>query len=571
MTVTVERPSDESVQAARWQRRDKATKAVVLTALVLGIGILLYPVVMALAGSVLAGAPGSDDVAFSLQGWRAAYADERTYQAWSDSLQIGGATMAIAASLGTLLAWLVSRTNTPGRELFRTALMLPLFIPTVLIGLAWTIGVGSVKRLTENVPVLSSVIPESYSFTGVIVTLSIVVVPLVYLLMLPAFDAMDSTLEDAAAANGIPPWRTALKITVPLAAPAFISAAILAGVRVLETLDIPLMIGRPAGVEVFATRMYQTLFNAPVPNYGKATALGVSLAAVAAVLVLLGGVYVNRRSFVTVAGKGAASRLVNLGRWRFLAAGVCWLYLTIGSIVPVAIVVYGSFEGYVGIWDGSLTLEHWQTAFEDEVFWRSIGNTLLLAFLGAVIMTLLGASAAYGIVRSQSRMRFVLEGLTWVPWAIPGVLLALGTLWGYSFVGGLYGTRWLLLVAYVTIYTPLAVRQFSSAFLQLDPALEYAGWVSGSSKLVTFWRLIRPLLLQTTLASLLLSFVLCVREVSLSAFLVSPGNEVLGVRTLESWTRGGASEAAVYGVCMLLISGVALAVYGLLSRRTRRF
>lgn len=574
MTTTLERASDHAAQAAQvagWQRRARATKIAVGVLVVALVVVLLYPVAMALTGSVLKGAPGDPDTSLSLQGWKTAYTDPRTYTAWVDSLKIGAATMLVAGVLGTLLAWLVSRTNTPGRGLFRTALMLPLFIPTVLIGMAWTIGVGAVKQLTADVPVLSSLIPEAYSLTGVVVTMTLVVVPLVYLLMLPSFDSMDANLEDAAAANGIPMWRTTLRIVIPLAAPAFISAIILAGVRVLETLDIPLMVGRPAGIEVFATRMYQALFNTPSPNYAAATALGVSLAALAALLVALGAVYVNRRSFVTVAGKGAAKRLVDLGRMRFLAAGLCWLYLALGSLVPVAIVVYGSFEGYIGVWDGSVTLDHWATVLSDSVFWGAIRNTIGLAVLGAVIMTGLGAAAAYGIVRSPSRLRYLLEGVTWVPWAVPGVLLALGILWGYSLVGGLYGTRWLLLIAYVTIYAPLAVRQFSSAMLQLDPALEHAGWTSGSNKLVTFWRLIRPLLLQTTLASLLLSFVLCVREVSVSAFLVSPGNEVLGVRTLDSWTQGGASEAAVYGVCMLIISGVALVAYGLLARRTRRF
>lgn len=563
-------PPEEQARLTRsWRRRSTAAKAAV-AALVGGVLVVLaYPVVMALAGSLLDGAPGAAGVDFSTEGWRAAYGDDRTYQAWGDSLRIAAMSVGIAAVVGTVLAWLVSRTNMPGRGLFRTALLLPLFIPTVLVGMAWTIGVGALGNLVGDVPVLGWLLPEAYSTTGVVITLASVAVPLVYLLMLPSFDSMDSALEDAATANGISPRRAVLRITLPLAAPAFISAAILAGVRILETLDIPLMIGRPAGLEVFATRMYQTLFNDPAPNYAKATALGVSLAAFAALLVVVGAIYVNRRSFVTVAGKGSSRRPVDLGRWRFLASGLAWLYLAFASLVPVGIVVYGSFEGYVGLWDGELTLDHWTKVLDSSLFWTSISNTVQLAVVGGVIMTVIGAAAAYLIVRSGSRLRFVVEGITWLPWAIPGVLLALGILWGYSLVGGLYGSKWLLLIAYVTIYVPLAVRQFSSALLQLDPALEQAGWMSGSSRFPTFWRLTRPLLVQTTLASLLLSFVLCVREVSVSAFLVSPGNEVLGVRTLESWTRGAASEAAVYGVCMLVLSGAALVGYGLVSRRSR--
>lgn len=563
--------NDDLVIFARSQRRARGSRLALYVVSGIGVCLLLFPVVMGLAASVLTGAPGADDIGLSLDGWRAAYSEEKTYQAFTDSARIALGSVVAAVSFGTLLAWLVSRTNIPGRGLFRTALILPLFIPTVLVGLAWTVGVSKLSRETKGAPVLSWMIPEPYSSTGVIVALTIAVVPLVFLLMLPAFDAMDSQLEDSATANGVAPWRTTMGISLPLVFPALIGAGTLVAVRVLETLDIPLMIGRPAGVEVFATRMYHSVFVAPVPDYAKAGALGVSLAAVAAIFVALGVIYVNRRSFVTVGGRGTGNRSIDLGCLRFVGSGICWLYLAIGSIVPVGIVVYGSFEGFVGTWDGDLTLAHWQAVLDDRLFWESVRNTLVIAMFGAVIMTCLGAAAAYAVVRSGSRLRFVVEGVTWMPWAVPGILLALGILWGYTLVGNLYGTRWLLIIAYVTIYLPLTVRQFASAFRQLDPALEHAGWLSGSSRPVTFWRLIRPLLTQTTLASLLLGFVLCVREVSVSSFLASPGNEVLGARTLERWTVGAASEATVYGVCMLIISGLALTAYGLLSRRSRRF
>lgn len=568
MTTVKERPvrtpAPEPAGAGRRLPWGRALMAVLIGGTTV---LMLYPVAMAVLGSLMDRRPGQRTGGFSFDGWVAAYTDSRTYIAWVDTLTIGVATVAIAGIAGALLAWIVCRTDTPGRGVFRTLLLLPLFVPTVLIGMAWTIGVGALERSVAGTP-FAVLVPGAYSMTGVVLSLSLVAIPLVYILMLPSFDAMDANLEQAASTSGAGPLRTARRVTIPLMAPALLGAMILAGVRVMETLDIPLMIGRPAGVEVFSTRMYESIFRTPTPDYAKATALGVSLGVLAAVLVVLNVRYLSRRSFVTVGGRGGSRQRVELGRFRYLTAALCWLYLLVGVVAPIGIVTYGSFESFIGLWDGNLTLEHWSAAvLADPVFRRAVLNTVLLGAAGAVVMTLIGCLCAYFIVRGGGqRLRKLVEGITWVPWGTPAVLLALGILWGYTLVPGLYGSVWLLLIAYVTVYVPLAVRQFTASLLQLDPSLEQAGWTSGAGRLRSFWALSRPLLLPTAASSMLLSFILVTREVSMSAFLTAPGSEVLGVLALDSWTRGGASQAAVYGVCMIMISGAALVLFGLVNR-----
>ena len=551
-------------------------RAVVVVFIVAVAVIVLSPMLMLTVGSFRSEPPGATGASWTLRGWRSAYGNSDTVRAMWTTIRITVLSSLVSTFLALSMGWIVARTDTPGRTLIERLVFVPLLLPGVLMALAWSI-VGSPRTgiISDYLEKLPGVGPEAFNISseyGLIFVFGIGLAPLTFFLITPSLKAMDHTLEEAAVAAGAGRLRTVVRITLPMVAPAILGGATLSAIRVMESLEIPALLGQPAGIEVFMTRIFFAMRFTPFPDYAAATALGIAIVVITGILVYLQARYIRMRSYVTVGSRGTNAEVVGLGRWRYATAAYCWLYLFLTVAVPVGVVIIGSFERFMGLYEwNDLTLDNWREAFENRHLRSAIWNTLVIALASGFIMTATSAGLAYLIARSRSKLRWALEGMSWLPWSMPGVVLGVGLLWTYSFVpGGFYTSKWVLVIGYVTVLLPLGVRQCVAAISQIDPQLEEAARSSGSGPLRLATRIVIPLILKTIIATFLFGFVIGVREVGLPALLVSPGNEVLGSLTLYAQLEGRATDAAVYGVVMLTFSLVAVALLAILEHAVTR-
>jgi iron(III) transport system permease protein len=365
------------------------------------------------------------------------------------------------------------------------------------------------------------------------------------------------TDEESSRMSGASAWTTFRRVTLGLMLPVTTSAFLLSFIRGVESFESALIFGSPAGIEVITTEIYHLIHHVNRPDYPQATALALGIMVLMFGLVawqwrLLGG-----RSFFTVTGKGYAPRVARLGGWRWLTFGFCVLFFVVTVVLPVSQPLIGSFFKFFGFYPMSmLTADHYHAVWQNRLVWRALGNTLLLGLLGATATMLLGAVVAYVLVRTRLRVRPVVEVLAWLPWMMPGMVLGVGFLWAYALLPGpiqLYGTLWALLVAYVSLGTPLAVRTMAGAFSELAHDLEECSRVHGAARWTTFRRILLALAWPAFAVGWILIFFIILRELSASILLYSVGNEVLPVVVMRLWTEGKAGQVSVIALVMLAL------------------
>jgi iron(III) transport system permease protein len=527
--------------------------------LVLLLFLTAYPMAMLVYGSLHTTPPGEAG-AFSLAGWRAMLSGANAV-VLLNTVGLSLVKTALAMALAILLAWIVARTDTPGRETLEVLITLPFYIPPILTAMAWgmlgTPKGGLINLAWTAVTGRPDPIVNVYSYGGVVWHMMQYSTPFLFLLIVGAFKSMDPALEEASRLSGATGWTTFRRVTLGLMLPVTTSAFLLSFIRGVESFESALIFGTPAGIDVITTEIYHLIHHTNRPDYPQATALALGIMVLMFGLVawqwrLLGG-----RSFFTITGKGYTPRVARLGRWRWVTFAMCVLFFVITVVLPVGQLVIGSFFKFFGFYRWSmLTVEHYEAVWANRLFWRALGNTLLLGLAGATITMVLGALIAYVLVRTRFRIRRLLELLAWLPWMMPGMVLGVGLLWAYALMPGpvqLYGTLWALLVAYVTLGTPLAVRTMSGAFAQLAHDLEECSRVHGAAWWTTFRRILLALAWPAFAVGWILIFFIILRELSASILLYSVGHEVLSVVVMRLWSEGKAEQVSVIALIMLAL------------------
>jgi iron(III) transport system permease protein len=533
----------------------------VALALLLGVLLFLtaYPMAMLVYGSLHTTPPGEAGT-FSLEGYRAMLSLANGL-VLLNTVGLSLVKTGLAMVVALFLAWIVARTDTPHRDTLEILITLPFYIPPILTAMAWgmlaTPRGGLVNLAWTGLTGSREPLVNVYSYGGVVWHMMQYSTPFLFLLMVGAFRSMDPTLEEASRTSGASSWTTFRRVTLGLMLPVTTSAFLLSFIRGVESFESALIFGTPAGIEVITTEIYHLIHHANRPDYPQATALALGIMVLMFGLVawqwrLLGG-----RSFFTVTGKGYTPRVTRLGRWRWVTFSFCILFFVVTVVLPVGQLVIGSFFKFFGFYRTSmLTLEHYQAVWQNRLVWRALGNTVLLGVLGATATMLLGAMVAYVLVRTRVRVRRALEILAWLPWMMPGMVLGVGFLWAYALMPGplqLYGTLWALLVAYVALGTPLAVRTMSGAFSQLAHDLEECSRVHGAAWWTTFRRILLALAWPAFAVGWVLIFFIILRELSASILLYSVGNEVLAVVVMRLWAEGKAGQVSVIALVMLTL------------------
>lgn len=567
MTAVVEREAADANGGAKhlgWWGRfvndGSLARRLALALLILFLSFLtIYPLAMLLYGSLHSTPPGVAGT-FNLDGYRSILTANNAWVLFN-TIGISLAKTVPSLALAVLFAWIIARTDTPWRGTLEVLITLPFFIPPILTAMAWGMlgnqQVGLINMAWRWMTGSDSALVNVYSYGGVVWHMCQYSVPFLFLFIVDAFRSMDPSLEESSRMCGASRLRTFRKITLLLMFPVLTSSFILSFIRGVESFESALFFGNPVGIKVITTEIYEAINHRAVPDYQFATALSFAIMALMFLLVIWQWWALRGRSFQTVTGKGYRPAVTELGPWKWLTFAICVLFFVVTVVLPVGQLFIGSFFRFFGFygWD-MLTLDHYKAVYNNREVWRAFRNTMFLGLSGATITMILGAVVAYISVRTRWRGRLLIDSLAWLPWMMPGMVLGVGFLWAFAMLPGpitIYGTIWALLLAYITLGTPIATRVMTGSYHQLAYDLEECSRVHGASWLQTFWRVVVALSWPAFAVGWILTFFGIMRELSASILLYSAGSEVLSVVLLKMWTNGLAEQVSVIGLMMMLL------------------
>jgi iron(III) transport system permease protein len=527
--------------------------------------MVVYPLGMVLYGSVKDAAPGQPG-RFTLAHWRAVLGDADTFRVLLNSILIAVPRTLLALFLATVFAWCIARTTTPCKRLLEGLLVFLFFLPELPWVLAWMLlGAPNVGLLNQW---LRAIVPGTesfinvYSYTGLIVLGAVRSAPVLFLFVYPAFQAMDATLEEAARMAGAGGWRTIQRVNLPLLMPALLASGILSFVVAMESFEIPQLLGTPAKIFVFTTRIYDLAYGGHVARFGPAMVLAVLLLLLTVSLIVVQWKLLRGRAFTTISGRGYQARPVDLGRWRWAPfAAIVGFFVVFGAL-PFAVLLLNSFMELSGFLSRELfTTRHWADALGRTAVLTSIKDTVVVSVAAATLGVILSALISYVVTRTQWAGRKVLDLVAWGPWAVPGLVMALGFLWAFVWLP-IYGTPWLLVLVFVARGLPVGSRFFTATMVQLGAELEESARIHGASWPRTFVRIWVPLLRPAILGAWILLFVIAVRVLDLVVLLAGPGSRMLSA-DIFFWTVSGRQEAA----SVLALLQTALVMVGYVAAR----
>ncbi|MBD0734220.1 ABC transporter permease [Streptomyces sp. CBMA29] len=506
---------------------------------------------------------------FSFDAFSRAYGgDSQAGTMMLNSLWFAFGSAALALVLGTGLAYVQVRTDTPFKGLFFAASLVPLIIPGILYATSWIFlgdpNIGLLNTLVFK-PLFGATPINIFSVWGMIWVQGLHLAPVAFLLMVAAFRAMDPSLEESAAMSGAGRGRILWRITLPLVRPAMISAALLMFVQSLESFEVPGLLGLQNGTYVFTSRIYFVLRAYPI-DYGSAGAYAIGLLAIAAAGVLLSAwLQRSSRNFQTVTGKAFRPRPVELGRARPLAGAAVIGYFLLTVVLPIAVLTYASLLKYYAVPSRkairTMSLDNYREVLHTPLAFTALKNSLLLGVGAATVVMLLTAIVSWVVLRTKAPGRRVLDLLAFTPIVIPGLVLGLALSFVYLRSSlPIYGTLLILLISYCTRYLPYGMRYSSAAMSQISPELEESAAVSGASWFQTFRRVLLPLMSGGFLAGWVYILVVSFRELSSTILLYSPGKEVLSVLIWEQFENGQFTTLAALGVCMVVLLVVLVSV-----------
>lgn len=544
-------PTQAPPRAARRRRLTSEFASVGVVAAVVAF-LALVPIVYLLVGTFF------PNGSFTIAVFREAYSSPLLPSMISNSLIYSVGSTIVAVVLGTGLAYLVARTDVPGKSLVYLAALVPMIIPGILHTIAWIFLASPEIGALNNViaPVVGPGFFDVFSMPGMIFVEGIHTAPLVFLLMLASFRNMDPSLEEGALMSGAGMATVIFKVTLPLVKPALALAVLMVFIRALSSFEVPALLGQSAGIWVFTSRIYNALSGFP-SDYGTAGAYSVGLLAVLVVFTVQQS-RLNGRSkeYQTISGKGFRPSTVSLRHWRWVAGGVVIAIFAVTSVLPVLILLYTSLLGYYTAPSAaafaSMSFDNYVELFERPRTLAAFGNSLLLSVGAATIIMLLTAVVSWLVVRARVRGSALLNGLTLLPIGIPGLIIGVALLFFYLRVPlPIYGSMWILLIAYVTVFLPFGLSYSSSAMYQISGELEESAKVSGANWWTVFRRVTLPLLMPGLIAGWTFIVIVAVRELGASLLLYSPGDEVLAVLIWQQWSDGQMVQLAALGVVMI--------------------
>jgi iron(III) transport system permease protein len=489
--------------------------------------------------------------AFTFDNFISAYSDPHIYVLFWNSLIFATGTAALTFAMGLAVAWTVERTDAPGREVFHSLSLLSFAMPGLLTTMAWMLtlspNIGWLNALLKPLTGGAAVF-NIYSMSGMIWALSSHYFPLAYLLLAPAMRSLDIRMEEAAQMAGARSAQTLFRVTLPLLRPAILSTILLLFIRGIESYEVPRLIGNGARIDVFTTEIQRAITGSYI-QFGLASSLAMTLLAMCTIAVYFyHRATRNAEAFATITGKGYKPTPIPLGAWRWPISIVIGLTFVASLGLPLLTLVWQSLFTTISIpflpSTSPLTLHNYDFVLHYPIFLNAVRTSIFLASMAATLIVALTFAGAWMAHRSIGSMGWLLDVLAFSPIAIPGVIIGASVLFAYLIIPvGIFNTVWILLVAYLTMYLPYGMRFATSGIAQIHKELEEAASVSGARTFQMFVRVLLPLLAPVMVSAWLYIFVLAVRELGSSVFLVGPGTHVLGTISLTMWEEGGSYGA----------------------------
>jgi iron(III) transport system permease protein len=531
--------------------------------LILILLLTLPSLVALLAGAFSEGRPGAG-LEFSLKNLEVALSNAYLPGSFLNTMIFASLTATLVATIGAFIAWVIERTNSVFAKHTQIFALIPILIPAVTLVSAWIMLLnpsgGMINLAWQSITGSEKPLFNVYSFSGMIWIATLQELPLAVLWLWPAFRAMNPELEEAARMAGASNSKVLFRITLPILRPALLGAWIIFFIYSLGALSVPILIGLPSRIFLYATEIYLASTRIPT-QYGLASLyslffLFVTIISIAAYYRLVG----NDGRFATVQGKSFRPRKTNLGPWRIVVDGAILSLIFLIAILPISILIWNAFMPYPQLpsWEGlgRFTTANFVSAYNYGPAMNAIWNSLWIGILAGVITTGFGAMIAWLRLRSQDSLRiiYICEQIAMAPIAIPGLIIGVSLLWFWLSVPlHVYGTPWILLIAYVILHLPYSLRIVTSGIMQLHAELEEAGRISGASPMQIAHRIVLPLIAPTLTAAVIYTSLRCFREYSASLFLTTPGTEIFSVVVLDMWQGGNTNILSAYSVMVMIL------------------
>jgi iron(III) transport system permease protein len=497
----------------------------------------------------------SEGAGLSADKVREVFATPDVVDAIVNTVVVSALTVALAGSIGVTLAWLNARTNMPFKRVLDPLNMIPFYLSSVVGALSWQVIAAPRTGLINSLlaPLYGGPPFDIYSTGGIALVLGLFYAPYVYLFTTGSLQSMDPALEDSARMSGATKLQTAVRITLPLSAPAILSACILVFVTAMGIFGVPLVLGVPGNVHTLSTLIYRAISNYP-QDFETAAILSCTLFVVTAAFTVAQILVLRGRRFTTVTGKGYRPRLIDLGRWRWAAVAVNGLYLlfVIGPFVALLLVSFQ--DAWTGAFEWArLTLANYRKVMlVDVTARRGLFNSLVISSIGATIAVVVCMVLALIIHRTRLPGRSGIALLAMLPVTVPGIVLGLGFLVAIA-ATPLYGTLWIIMIAYIVHYLPTGLRNSESLVQSVSRELDESARMSGATWWRAMTRIVAPLVAPGAISLWLLLFVTYIREVSASMMLFTYGTETMSIALISIMEYEPYGVSGAFGVVQTLL------------------
>ncbi|MDP2645730.1 MAG: iron ABC transporter permease [Desulfobacterales bacterium] len=503
-----------------------------------------------------------------LRNYIVAYFDISTWKMFVNTLWFTMGSVSIGLTLGVIFAWLLERTNIPLKVSLYALVPLPMIIPGMLSAIAWILllspRIGVINLSVKKILGLDKAFFDIYTIYGMFFVEGLRMVPTMFLMMVGAFRSMDPSLEEAGATSGSNNWDTARRITFPLMLPAILSAAMYSFTGGIQAFAIPGVIGLTAGIQVFSTKIFLATRSVPV-NYSLASTYAVIFVVISAVVMVVYSRVTKRvEKYATITGKGYRPRVIDLGVLRYVAAGLIMLYVFLALILPTMILIWGSLRPFYQVPTlarlKQISLEAYRSALGYPQIYLALKNTVMVMLASATLNTLLGSLISWIVVRTKMRGRNLFDVFTFLPHGVPSTVIGLALLIVYlrlDFIP-IYGTLWIIILAFCTRYMTFSVRTMNAAMRQIHGELEEAASASGATWSRMFLKITMPLLAPSLVSVWVWTAMHGARELSAAIMLSSPGTTVLSVIIWDLWEEGMVPETCVMGVFLIFFMAIVM-------------
>jgi iron(III) transport system permease protein len=550
-------------------------QAIITLVILLVVGFLvILPMVFLVGESLNIGDPMSfPPEAYGIKNYLAILEEDINVLVNTVIIAVMATVMAIL--IGFTLAWILTRTNVPGRDKLERLMELPYYMTPLVGALAWAVIAGPksgfVNQLWKGAGGGGDLV-DIYTHFGIAWVMALFEGTVAFVMIAASMKSMDPALEESARVMGASKLRTTLTVTLPLVMPGVLGASLFVFAEMLGSFAAALVLGIPGRIYVITTAIWDSTLSYP-PDYGRASAMGLALFVVMFGMLTFYRRVIARGSFATITGKAFRPRPMDMGRMVWVLFSVCLLYILLAVVLPIAALVFTSLQRFatVILSQAEFTLANYQTALSLGPVRTAMANSLMLGFGVASVGVLVMVILVWIIYRSQLVGRGAVEYLVMFPQAVPRLVFGLALLWAWLNIPiPIYGTLWLLALAYFTVMLPLGVRTLAGVVLQIDKSLEECARVCGAGWVYQMRTVTLPLLKPGMLAAWLLIFMACVRELGASVFLMGPNAKVIAPSIVAAFASSGTELTAAMALIQTFTVVAALAILFRLTRGVTR-